>query len=189
MNSTYVVGVCALILAAIFHMQADGLPSVARQLPIPLIWIVSVLAVLMMLEEFIKQRRLNREARASDDTQVDANTLTIVDDVITQTSLEKAATQTAEDSGVPVADTEAPLDPINWKVFVSFSLTLFAYIWLIPVLGYIITTVTFIVGVLVFSRTIQPWSAILIAVGFTAFVWVVFVWALGLPVPLLPWLD
>lgn len=161
MNSTYVVGVGALILTGVFYTQAENLPSVAKQLPMPLIMIVAILAVLMILEEALKQRREQKQS----------------------------STQTTQKSDVHDSDGEAPLDPINWRVFVSFLLALLAYIWLIPILGYVITTAAFIVGVLLCSKTIKPVTSLLIALGFTAFVWLVFVWALGLPVPLLPWLD
>lgn len=173
MNSTYTVGVGALILTAIFYHQLDGVPSVAQRLPGLLIWIVAILAVLMIIEETLKQRRLRKESAASASTS--AARVSEPDD-LAQTP--------------PTADNEdAPLDPINWKVFIAFSVALVAYVWLIPIAGYLITTVVFMGGVLLFSGTIRPITAILASLGLTAFVWLVFVWALGLPVPLLPWLN
>lgn len=151
MNSTYIVGIGALFLAGIFYFQLDGMPSVAQRLPGLLIWIVAILAVLMLIEETVKKRRLRKAAQ-------------IVDD-------------------------DTPMEPVNWKVAISFSVAVVVYVALIPVAGYLITTIIFMAGVLLFSQTIRALSAVLISLGLTAFVWVVFIWALGLPVPLLPWLN
>ncbi|NYT78818.1 tripartite tricarboxylate transporter TctB family protein [Alcaligenaceae bacterium] len=106
--------------------------------------------------------------------------LMLAEEAVKKRRLRKV-TQTVED--------DAPLPPINWKVAISFSVALVVYVALIPVVGYIITTIIFMAGVLLFSQTIRARSAVLISVGLTAFVWVVFIWALGLPVPLLPWLN
>ena len=185
MNSTYAVGVGALILVGIFFGQIGSLPGVAQRLPVLLIWIVGALAVMMIIEEVLKQRRLKRPENVTTDDrpaeEIDqTQAATTVNDHI--------AGDIAADKDAPVGpDDELP--PINWTAAVSFSLALLAYVWLIPIAGYVVTTTLFMAGVLLVSKTIRPMTAILIAVGVTAFVWLVFVWALGLPVPLLPWLN
>lgn len=98
----------------------------------------------------------------------------------------RAARRAAADA-LP-ADEEPP-PPINWLVLCVFGAAIVAYVALIPVLGYVITTPVFITGALLASRTVSPSKAVLVGVGATVFVWVVFVWALSLPVPILPFLK
>ncbi len=159
MNSVYLSGIGGLVLAAVFYGQLEELPHVAQRLPGLLIWIVGGLAVLMVLEEFWRQRRARPQA----------------------------SVDTPADGDAPAAP-EAP-GKVNWPMAIGFSLATTAYVWLIPILGYIITTVGFVAGTLLASRIVRPSVAILYALGATAFVWLVFIWALGLPAPLAPWLD
>ena len=176
MNSTFIVGIGSLILTGVFYYQLRSLPSVAQRLPGLLVWIVAGLALLMIVEEVLKQRRLRN---ASQDAP----------------AIEPVQRHGHEQVGVAAAaapeidDDDAPPEPINWKVLISFSVALVAYVALIDTVGYVITTVIFMAGVLFFSKTIRPLTAVLVSLGLTAFVWLVFVWALGLPVPLLPWLG
>lgn len=176
MNSTILVGVAALILAGVFYNQADGLPSVAQRLPVLLIWIVAGLAVLMIIEEIRKQRRLKLEASLKSASEAN---LSMTSDGV---AAEPEVLITPDDDDIPP-------EPINWKAAIPFTAALVAYVALIPTLGYIVTTIVFMTGVLLLGRTIRVSSAIFIAVGMTAFVWLVFIWTLGLPVPLFPWLT
>lgn len=88
----------------------------------------------------------------------------------------------------PGGDDEPP-PPINWPVVLVFGLAIVAYVVLIPLVGYLVTTTAFIAGALLVSRILSPAKAILTAVGTTAAVWVIFIWALSLPVPILPFLK
>ena len=155
MNATILVAIAGLILTAVFYHEAMELPAVAQRLPVLLIWIVAILAVLMIVEEILKKRRLQQQKITSEDTQSEA---------------------------IPTEKT-----PINWLVVVPFVAAVFIYIALIPVVGYLLTTVVFLIGILAISRTVSWLKATLIGVGITLFVWVVFVWLLRLPVPLFPW--
>src|SRR5699024_969319 len=74
MNATILVAIAGLILTAVFYHEAMELPSVAQRLPVLLIWIVAILAVLMIIEEILKKRRLKQQEIASEDTQLAAIT-------------------------------------------------------------------------------------------------------------------
>ena len=73
---------------------------------------------------------------------------------------------------------------INVKLVTLFLICIVAYVALIDVLGYFIATPIFIIGTYLFLRALSLKSAIVVAAGFCALVYVVFVKALHLPVPL-----
>ena len=160
MNSTYLSGIGGLILVGIFHRELAELPSTAQRLPGLLIWIVGALAVLMMLEEYWRGRR----ARA--DQPSDAPAAAVAGDG-----------DSAGNSGV------------SWRLGLGFAVATIAYVWLIPILGYPVATIGFVGGTLLASRIIGPGLALVLALGVTGFIWLVFIWALGLPAPIAPWLD
>ena len=83
---------------------------------------------------------------------------------------------------------EAPA-AINWPVMLAFSAAIVVYAVLIPIAGYLVATPLFVGGTLVAGRNMRTSTAILIAVGTSAFMWAVFVWALNLPVKLLPFMN
>lgn len=87
------------------------------------------------------------------------------------------------------ADGEEILPPINWPVVCVFGAAIVAYVALIPVIGYLIMTTVFVGGGLIIARTMAIPKAVLVGIGTTAFVAAVFLWALNLPVPLLPFLK
>jgi len=89
-------------------------------------------------------------------------------------------------SADPLAD--APT-PVNWPVMLSFSAAIVVYAVLIPIIGYLVATPLFVAGTLLAGRNIRTSTAILVAVGTSAFMWAVFVWALSLPVKLLPFVN
>lgn len=84
---------------------------------------------------------------------------------------------------------DAPIAPIHWAALCAFAAAIVVYVALIPVVGYLVTTTTFITGSLLVSRIMAPAMALLIGVLTTAGVWALFIWALNLPVPILPFLN
>ena len=104
MNSTYAVGIGALIVAGVFYGQLDGLPEVAQRLPILLIWLVAILAVLMIIEEALKQRRVRSSSGATSPRRA-----SISDGLTTSASTQDATPAGPEDE----------LPPIQWKAAVS----------------------------------------------------------------------
>ena len=75
---------------------------------------------------------------------------------------------------------------VKWPVLLSFGAAIVAYVTLIPIAGYLVITPLFIGGALMISRNMRAVTAISVALGTTLFMWVVFVWALNLPLKLLP---
>jgi hypothetical protein len=76
--------------------------------------------------------------------------------------------------------------PVVWSALIPFAIAIGAYIALIPVAGYLMTTPVFLSGVLLVSRTVRPLTALAIALVMTGCIWLIFVWLLRLPIPLLP---
>lgn len=154
MNSSLLIAVVAIGIAAVFGFEAAGYPIEARRLPVLMAWIVGGLSVLMILEEGFKWRRRHRpvtgEATAASSTPVE------------------------------------PVASIAWSALIPYAAAIAAYIALIPIAGYLITTPVFLGGVLLVSRAIRPVTAIVVAITVTAAIWVIFIWLLRLPIPLLP---
>lgn len=107
--------------------------------------------------------------------------------MITEEVLKRRKVRSAA-SGAPIEKDEV-LPPVNWFVLCSFGAAIIAYVALIPIVGYLIVTPVFVAGTLLVSRTLSPLKAILVGAVATAFVWAIFVWALNLPVQLLPLLN
>jgi hypothetical protein len=99
---------------------------------------------------------------------------------------QRAARRGGNSSPSAPADADAPLPAINWPVMVSFSAAIVAYVALVPWLGYLLVTPLFVGGGALLSKTLSGPKALLLGLGTTAAVWGVFIWALSLPVPLLP---
>lgn len=94
-----------------------------------------------------------------------------------------ASTGTTDDANGALDGAPAP---VVWSALVPFAITIGAYIALIPIAGYLITTPVFLLGVLLVSRAVRPLTALAIAIGMTGCIWVIFIWLLHLPIPLLP---
>jgi putative tricarboxylic transport membrane protein len=153
-NSTFFVGLGAIAFAIVFWFEARELPEQAQRLPLLLIWIVMALGILMLIENWIAQRRA-----------------------------QQASTTTSQAS---TASEEEPLAPVNWPVLGIFSAAIATYVLLIPVLGYLITTPLFITGGVLLGQALKPIKAVLVGVVTTLIVWIIFIWLLKLPVPMLP---
>ena len=108
--------------------------------------------------------------------------LMIIEEVLKRCNARRAA------PGASIEEDEV-LPPVNWFVLCSFGAAIIAYVALIPIVGYLIVTPVFVAGALLVSRTLSPLKAILVGAVATAFVWAIFIWALNLPVPLLPFLN
>ena len=84
----------------------------------------------------------------------------------------------------PVAYNDAVSGNVSVLRIAVFVLLLFAYVMTIKPLGYFIATPAFLIGSLVFLRSTKlPWI-MAIAVGFTGFVYLLFVLFLHMPVPM-----
>jgi hypothetical protein len=92
----------------------------------------------------------------------------------------------ANEGAAVEADASGAVHPVVWSALIPYAITIFAYVAIIPRAGYLITTVVFLIGVLLVSRTVRPLTALAVAIGVTGAIWVIFIWLLRLPVPLLP---
>jgi len=90
----------------------------------------------------------------------------------------------------PKADaaSEAPAEPhpIEWTALLPFLAGVFAYVFLMPYLGYLVATPVFIAAVLLVARTLRPVTSVVCALTITGVLWVIFIWLLHLPIPLMP---
>ena len=73
---------------------------------------------------------------------------------------------------------------INVPLVTLFLIFIVGYVALIEVLGYFVATPLFIIGTYLFLKAMKLQNAILVAAGFCALVYGVFVTVLHLPVPL-----
>ncbi len=83
-------------------------------------------------------------------------------------------------------DDDEPLPAINWPVMGLFSAAIVGYVALVPWAGYLLMTPVFVAGGAALSKTLSWPKSLLLGLGATAAVWAVFIWALNLPLPLLP---
>jgi hypothetical protein len=86
-------------------------------------------------------------------------------------------TRTAEKSG-------SPEQKINVVRAVCFAAMIGIYIYLIPTVGFFIMTPLYIFLVYMYLKAARIWVALVISVGFSGFIYALFVSFLKLPVPL-----
>ncbi len=145
---------CLLI---VFFIDTLKMPKAAHQMPRLLIGVVVLLSLLMVAEQaWLMRKGLKAKLIPSPN-----------DSEAVVTAISSAST---ERSGL-----------IRIGVFVS---ALFLYVMTIETLGYFITTPLFLIGILSFLRSTKLPYAIAIAIGFTGFVYLLFVLFLNLPVPM-----
>lgn len=83
-------------------------------------------------------------------------------------------------------DAQATVHPVEWSALLPFLAGAFAYVFALPYLGYLIATPIFILAVLLVTRTLRPMGSVVCAVTMTGVLWVIFIWLLHLPIPLMP---
>jgi len=146
-------------MAIVFLVDTTHMPRAAYQMPRIFIGLILLLSVLMVVEQAVLMRKSgsgNGDGAASD-----------------------AAADPPPDADGAGASAEVSLPRIA-----GFVLLIFCYIMTINPLGYFIATPAFLVATLVFLKSTRlPWIAA-IAVGFTGFVYLLFVLFLHMPVPL-----
>ncbi len=171
MYSSIIISVASIGLAVLFYSQASAYPLAASRLPMLLAWAVGGLATLVIVEELFKARRRNKIAQAAPEAAPAPDDNAVLDSAMIPPILE------AEDEGPK---------PIVWSAALPFAAGIIAYVTLIPYVGYLLVTPVFIALGLAISGTLRWVPAILVALGMTALVWVVFIWALYMPIQLVP---
>lgn len=144
----------SLSFALIFYMNSFRLRESAAKLPRILMLLILLLTLGMIAEAYWKATHASRKKRRIDE-------------------------RSEEDE---VKD-ETPLI-INYKKAVVFGLIIAAYIFLLKPIGYFIITPVFIVGTYMFLKATSIRNMLIIAAGFTIFVYILFVVFLKIPIPM-----
>lgn len=155
---SYIVFAVALgVVSLTFYIDTLDMPKAAAELPRLLIGLVMLLSLLMVAERFWLLRRTHSEInnRDTDTDDIEESTTTIV-----------------------------PAERGSFVRIGVFVTALCTYVMTIETLGYFIATPLFLVGILSFLRSTKIPTAMIIAVGFTGFVYLLFVVFLNLPVPM-----
>lgn len=147
-------GIC-ILLAAAFYFNSGSIPGSARTLPLILCGIVVLLSVILMLQAL---REAKQETRQKN-----------------QSPQEEAQEKQKEE---PVES------KTNYKRVILFTVLLIFYITLIEPVGYFIVTPIFLFACLYGLKVGKIGKILLISVGFTVFVYLLFVLLLRLPIPM-----
>lgn len=142
------------LVAAIFYVDTLDMTKAAYQLPRLLIVLVAVLLCLMIVERFFLIRKAAPLAEKKPDELLNVD---------------------------PVETDSEEVSLVRIFVFVALLVT---YVLTIKPLGYFIATPLFLIGIMLYLRATRlPWI-IFISLGFTGFVYLLFVLFLNLPVPM-----
>lgn len=158
---TIILGLLFIAVAVLFYFMSLHMPREAYLLPRLLVYVIVPLSAAMILEAFVEMSREKAKAEAQkNDTMEDQVAST--GGWTAQTSLDKAVV-------------------LKGTLFVVL---IAAYVFLIQSLGYFIVTPLFIVGAFWLLKSTTLVASIITAVGFSGFVYALFVVFLHLPVPM-----
>lgn len=146
--------VITMTFALTFLYKAVGLPKTAGFTPKILITIVMILSVLMLVESYYKEKNNIQRKRRIDE-------------------------RSKEDE-----DPDEDMTLVDYKKAFIFGLMIAIYIFTMKPIGYFIVTPLFIIAAYRYLKSTSWKNTIIISVGFTAFVYLVFVLFLKLPVPM-----
>ena len=131
----------ALFMGWLFYYESLDLPKVGYQLPRLLTYFITILAIILIIESYLKYRKRTEEV---------------------------------QEEGIRVRRT------------FLFICSIALYIYFIESLGYFITTPLFIFGSMYFFKATKIRNIFYVTIGFTLFVYLLFVRFLHLPIPLGP---
>lgn len=77
----------------------------------------------------------------------------------------------------------------NWAGLFGIVLLTGAYVWLMGRIGFLFASISFVLAAALALGYRRAWIALLIAVGFPALVWYLFVFVLQITLPFSPWFD
>lgn len=144
----------AILLSLIFLSKAVSLPQTAGFLPKILIGIVILLSIGMVFESYYKEKTNFKAKRRVDE-------------------------RSEEDD-----DPDEDNTPIDYKKAFLFGLMIALYIFTMKPIGYFIVTPLFILIAYRYLKSTNWRNTIFISIGFTLFVYGLFVLFLKLPVPM-----
>lgn len=148
------------VVAVVFFIQTLQMPKAAYQMPRLLIMALAILSTLMIVEQVWKLRK-GETGRGK------------------QNELEAVMAEAGQD--VELTPEEDRSRKIRRAFFVGM---LIAYIVTIKPLGYFIATPLYLFATLGYFKSTKWYVALTVAVGFTLFVYLLFVLFLHLPVPM-----
>jgi putative tricarboxylic transport membrane protein len=152
------VALSAWALSGLFYTSSLTMPPAAYHMPQILAVLVSVLAVMMVVDVFLYKRRKQSE-EATDE-----------------------ATDATADNTAPYIG--GFFDGMNVPRTAAFMAMVVLYILLLESVGYFIMTPLFLVGTLSLLRGTRPWIIIVISVVAPMIVYFIFVTFLDLPMPM-----
>lgn len=168
--SRLLLGVFGLAVAGTFYVAASGYPRAAAEMPVIYSVAVGLLSLAMVLDEVIfKRRRLAARQTASaagssgDTAPGDAAVLDTGD---------------GDSAGAPAGK--------RWVAMAAIFALAVAYVLLLQTLGYILATALFMAFALGILGTVRWTFAVIGSAVLIAVICLVFIWFLGLPIPLLP---
>jgi hypothetical protein len=148
------------VMALAFFIETLSMPKAAYQMPRLLILALAILSTLMVVEQVWKLRKGEPDNKKKDE-------------------LEAVMAEAAKE--VELTPEEKRSSRIR-RVFFVATLTL--YIVTIKPLGYFIATPLYLFGTLIYLKSTKAYISMTLAVGFTIFVYLLFVQFLNLPVPM-----
>ncbi|MFC4354276.1 tripartite tricarboxylate transporter TctB family protein [Chryseomicrobium palamuruense] len=148
-----------LILCIVFFMQTINYPTTAARLPQILLVIIAALAIIMLMNAIRASKNENDKF---------SKEINIPDSEIQMNSSTNNKVQ----------------EIVNVKRVVIFGLLIAGYILLMEIIGYFIITPLFVFISLMYLRATTLIWAIILSIGFTAFIYGIFSMFLNVPVPL-----
>ena len=149
-----IAGGLSILFALIFYYKTINMTKDAAYLPRILIFLIIALSFGMVFEAYRREKKQIKLKRRIDERSEED---------------EESDEETGE---------------INIKRAFIFTLMIATYIFLLKPVGYFIITPIYIVSVYMFLKATKVRNMLLIALGFTAFVYVVFVAFLKIPIPM-----
>lgn len=110
--------------------------------------------------------------------------LCMIQAYVSETKIAKANRIQNKEPGEEKDDSEEKFEPINYRQAIIFTIMIAAYIFLLEPIGYFIITPIYIVSTYIFLNATKVRNIVFISIGFTAFVYFLFVVFLKLPIPM-----
>lgn len=151
----FIAGGISIVFALTFYYKTINMSESAAFLPRILIGLIILLSLGMMYEGYYKEKKNMKAKRRIDERS------------------EEDEDKSEEETGV-----------INIPRAIIFTVMIALYILLLKPVGYFVMTPIYIVSTYLFLKATKIKKMLFIAVGFTAFVYVVFVAFLKIPIPM-----
>lgn len=149
-----IAGFLALSFTLLFYINSFKLKESAAKLPRILMALIVILSIGMIIEAYWKSKNPHKTKKRIDEKQED------------------------------MSDDDDENIPINYKTAVIFTSLIAIYIFMLKPIGYFIITPIYIMVVYTFLKATSYRNMILISIGFTAFVYMIFVVFLKIPIPM-----